>query len=231
MPVFRWICPFCDQAATIQDADRYTAESNFTTANVHGSFLLRGMFVVCPNPKCSEFTFAVTLNHLLYVSGGWRVGELYKTWRLIPESRAKVFPAYIPTAILQDYREACLIRDQSPKASATLARRTLQGMIRDYWGVSKDRLKDEIEGIKDRVDPLTWEAIDAVRSVGNIGAHMEKDINLIIDVEPNEANLLIELIETLLRDWYITRHDREQRLKAVVALKATKEDAKSTPRN
>ena len=59
---------------------------------------------------------------------------------------------------------------------------------------------------------------------------MEKDINLIIDVEPNEADLLIELIETLLRDWYITRHERESRLEAVVALKETKEDAKNVPR-
>ena len=31
-----------------------------------------------------------------------------------------------------------------------------------------------------------WQAIDAVRSIGNIGAHMEKDINLIVDVDPEE---------------------------------------------
>jgi len=39
------------------------------------------------------------------------------------------------------------------------------------------------------VDPLTWEAIDAVRKLGNIGAHMEKDINVIVDVDPEEAEL------------------------------------------
>ncbi|MCP1830281.1 hypothetical protein ACVIHH_005106 [Bradyrhizobium sp. USDA 4518] len=34
------------------------------------------------------------------------------------------------------------------------------------------------------------DAIDAVRIVGNIGAHMEKDVNLIVDIEPGEAQML-----------------------------------------
>jgi len=36
------------------------------------------------------------------------------------------------------------------------------------------------------------EAIDYVRQIGNIGAHMEKDIDQVIPVEPDEAQLLIE---------------------------------------
>lgn len=62
------------------------------------------------------------------------------------------------------------------------------------------------------MDGDTWEAIDAVRHIGNIGAHMEKDINLVVEVEPEEARLLIGLIETLLSDWYVSRHDRQQRM-------------------
>jgi hypothetical protein len=153
-----------------------------------------------------------------------------RSWRLIPDSSAKVFPSYIPKPLLDDYREACLIRDLSAKASATLARRCLQGIIRDFWKVSKPRLVDEIEAIKDQLDTTTWEAIDSVRKVGNIGAHMEKDINLVIDVDPNEAQLLIELIETFFDEWYIARHDREERMKKVKGLaasKATKKDATS----
>jgi hypothetical protein len=136
-----------------------------------------------------------------------------KTWRLIPPSMAKAFPSYIPGSIREDYEEACLIVDGSPKASATLARRCLQGMIRDFWGIAKSRLKDEIDDLKTRVDVLTWGAIDGVRSIGNIGAHMEKDVNVIIDVEPDEAAKLIWLIELLMSEWYIHRHEREERLK------------------
>jgi hypothetical protein len=128
---------------------------------------------------------------------------------------------------LDDYVEACAIRDLSPKASATLSRRCLQGIIRDFWKVSKPTLVQEIEAIKDKTDPLTWEAIDSVRKIGNISAHMEADINVIVDVDANEAQLLIELIETLIKDWYVVRHDREKRLKAIVAARDAKDAAKA----
>ena len=88
------------------------------------------------------------------------------------------------------------------------------------------KLAYEIEQIQDKVELLTWEAIDAVRSVGNIGAHMEKDVNLIVDIEPNEAELLINLVETLLKDWYIARHEKASRLEALVKLGADKEVAR-----
>jgi hypothetical protein len=136
----------------------------------------------------------------------------------------KVFPDYISKPILDDYREACLIRDHSPRASATLSRRCLQGMIRDFWGISKPRLVDEIYAIKDEFDPETWDAIDAVRQIGNVGAHMEKDINVIVDVEPNEAQLLIELVETLLTEWYVAKHERQKRMAAVKDAAAAKKE-------
>ena len=56
------------------------------------------------------------------------------------------------------------------------------------------------------------DAIDHVREIGNIGAHMEKDINLIIDVDPGEAEALIALIELLFDEWYVARHNRQERL-------------------
>jgi hypothetical protein len=64
-------------------------------------------------------------------NGATQVDERVQTWSLIPSSSAKTFPNYVPKVILDDYNEACLIRDLSPKASATLSRRCLQGMIRD----------------------------------------------------------------------------------------------------
>ncbi len=93
--------------------------------------------------------------------------------------------------------------------------------------MTKNRLIDEINELKGKVDQPTWEAIDAVRSIGNIGAHMEKDINLIVDVEPEEAELLIGLIEILLKDWYMARHERQQHLQSIVAVAQAKKQAKN----
>jgi hypothetical protein len=84
-------------------------------------------------------------------------------------------------------------------------------------------LKDEIDALQDVVDPLTWSGIDGVRKVGNIGAHMEKDINVIVDVDPGEAVRLVRLIEVLVDDWYVARDRRQQALTAVVGLADAKD--------
>jgi hypothetical protein len=149
-------------------------------------------------------------------------GPVVEQWTLKPRSGAKPLPAYIPKAIHDDYEEACLIVALSPKASATLSRRCLQGMIRDFWKISKRTLFDEIAALEDKIDPQTWGAIDAVRSIGNIGAHMEKDIDTIVDVDPDEAQLLISLIETLIDEWYVHRHKRNEKMSAIVAVASAK---------
>src|SRR5262249_44337083 len=71
------------------------------------------------------------------------------------------------------------------------------------------------------------EAIDHVRSIGNIGAHMEKDVNLIVDIDPGEAQALIELIEMLLVEWYVARKLREDRLAKVAAIGKQKKQDRS----
>jgi len=104
-------------------------------------------------------------------------------------------------------------------------------MIRDFCGISKSRLVDEINTLRKQVEdgsaprgvePETVEAIDAIRGVGNIGAHMESDISLIVDVEPGEAQALIELIEMLFEEWYVARHVREEKLARVKTIAAEK---------
>ncbi|OOY19197.1 hypothetical protein BMI86_15325 [Thioclava sp. DLFJ5-1] len=176
------------------------------------------------------------------VGGGFVLrpdGKTFLDVRLLPSSHARVYPDYIPAPLREDYVEACQICDLSPKASATLARRCLQGMIRDFANISKGRLIDEISTLKKLlesdnapkgVSPESIEAIDAVRSIGNIGAHMEKDISVIVDVDPEEARTLIELIEMLFEEWYIAREKRQTRLQRVVAIAEKKAEAKQAPK-
>lgn len=104
-------------------------------------------------------------------------------------------------------------------------------MIRDFCDISKSTLNAEILELRRLIDSgeqprgvthESMDAIDAVRNVGNIGAHMERDIDVIVPVDPDEAQLLIELIELLLEEWYVARHKREQRLSAVRQLADTK---------
>lgn len=130
--------------------------------------------------------------------------------QVYPTSLAKQYPDYVPIQIRQDYIEAFNILHLSPKASATLARRCIQGMIHDFFGVKEKNLNAEITAIKDKVEPVIWQGLDDLRQLGNIGAHMEKDINRIIDIDSGEAEKLVKLIEFLIESWYIKRHETEQ---------------------
>lgn len=225
-PPFSWNCSFCNQHSTIIENNFLDNTTFFTLGNHKNAVVI--YFILCPNPKCKKFTLTLSLHKAAfqYKWQRWIVSEMIEKRRIVPPSEGKIFPDYIPKAIRDDYLEACLIRDLSPKASATLARRSFQGMIRDFWKVKKSNLKQEIEAIKDKVDSTTWKAIDAVREVGNIGAHMEQDINVIIEVEPNEANLLTNLIEILMKDWYIAKHEREESLRSIAKLGQSKKAQK-----
>lgn len=229
MEPFNWTCPHCQQNATITSERHSQCWHTLNIENADERCTFISEFIVCPNPVCKKYTLKTHLyrsSYLLIDDVDEELGNLLREWTLIPESAAKVFPNYIPAPILQDYREACLIRTLSPKASATLSRRCLQGMVRDFWQVTgKGTLKNEIDAIQSTVQSDIWQAIDAVRKLGNIGAHMEKDINVILDVDPDEAKLLIDLIEMLLQEWYVRREDRKIKTQAVIAAAA----AKKTP--
>ncbi len=227
---FAWRCPYCGHHSSIGDDNYALFRESFNKNNVDGHLVFATQVIVCPNEECKQYEISAMLRRFDGRNGSTHVphltGEELQSWGLRPQSSARPLPSYIPEAIIDDYTEACLIRDLSPKASATLARRCLQGMIRDFYKIKPGRLVDEIAAIKDKVDSVTWDSIEAVRKIGNIGAHMEKDIDLIVDVEPGEAGLLIGLIESLIDDWYVARHEKEQRHAALQASAAQKEAAR-----
>ena len=221
-----WLCPFCGQMATRKAVESSLSEHIFNKTNKYGVVGLKSHFMACPNEECQEITLSIRLNKVKPESYGYTPIGVIGLWDILPAALVKVFPDYVPKAIIDDYIEAAQIRTLSPKASATLSRRCLQGMIRHFWGVKSGRLVDEITAIKEKVSHDTWAAIDAVRSIGNIGAHMEKDIDLIVDVEPEEAELLIQLIETLINDWYVEREERKKRTSRIIDLAAEKQAAR-----
>jgi Domain of unknown function (DUF4145) len=236
-----WTCQFCNHAQVLLEDNESTF--NYTLGfgkTRHGYLRFSGQAMRCANDECEEITISAALNEAKPYQGvpeyNWPIAKTIKTWRLIPESSSKPQPDYIPQPIRQDYYEACLIVDKSPKASATLVRRCLQGMIRDFCGIAKSRLIDEIRELRNRMDRgesppgvshESVDAIDAVRDIGNIGAHMEKDIGVIIDVDPDEAQILIELVEQLLDEWYVERHTRQVRLDRIKSLAQDKKELKT----
>ena len=229
-----WTCPYCNHHTTITSPNkdshlkRIDIDEEKYSDDIEKGF--KFLAIACPNPDCRELSLNASLHHIGQGSYGFFSIEELSSWQLLPESSARPQPSYIPQQIVDDYIEACRIKDLSPKASATLARRCLQGMIRDFWGinVASKKLYDEITELEDKVSASEWEAIDALRSMGNIGAHMKQDVSIIVEVEPEEAGLLIEFIEGLFKDWYVARHDRDERNKRLKELATNKGEK---PRN
>lgn len=215
MSEYLWHCPFCNREQTVTEKDRQTAFADLTIDNADGPRRLVTKFVVCPNPECRKFSLSASLHGMKQSGGRSYTGQLQKTWDLVPPSRARSFPVAIPQNVLEDYQEACITLEQSPKVAAALSRRCLSKMLRDFWQVQPGRLIDEFRQIKGAADPLTWEAIESVRNSGMIGARFESEGAEIFDIDPGEAKLLIGLIETLIEDWYIGREERRKRLKGI----------------
>lgn len=208
-------CPFCNKE-TAKSLDTY--KEHWISRNNNGMHSkppspgqLCISYYTCPN--CEEISV------LINVDFDPSIGVI----NIRPRSLAKQFPEYIPKSIRQDYEEACSIVNLSPKSSATLARRCLQGVIRDFFKISKSNLYEEIDAIKPNIPAKQWAVLDGLRRIGNIGAHMEKDINLIIDIEPDEAQKLIKLIELLIQQWYIERHNQEQLYTDIIGIDNSKQ--------
>lgn len=146
-----------------------------------------------------------------------------------PKCIRKNFPDYIPKQIRKDYEEACLIAELSPKASATLSRRCVQGMIRDFWKIKKKRLCDEIDEVAKQpmVSEQQQKALHALRNIGNIGAHPERDIELMVDVEPDEAKIMVSLIEFFIENWYIQKHNEDEMMKEIISISEQKDRVKN----
>jgi Domain of unknown function (DUF4145) len=234
-----WICPYCGHAQVLANerVDQNWRQLALSIDKIADPLHLGYEAIECANSKCKELSLAVYLGeNFLTESGAVRIRAVKDfIWRLLPPSSAKPQPHCVPMAIRNDYYEACAIRDLSPKASATITRRCLQGMIRDFCSISRKRLIDEINDLRKLVQdgrapvgvqPDSVQAIDYVREIGNIGAHMEADVNVIVDVDPNEAQLLIELVELLFKEWYVARQDRQSGLAKLKTLAAEKKAQK-----
>ncbi len=116
-------------------------------------------------------------------------------------------PPEVPSPYAADYREACLVVTDSPKASAALSRRCLQQLLREVARVKPGDLDKEIQQILDAKTLPTHlaEAIDAVRTLGNFAAHPIKSQHTgeIVDVEPGEAEWLLDTLEGLFDFYFV----------------------------
>jgi hypothetical protein len=225
---FNWMCPYCYRHQVVTEINFSTIQFPLYVGDLDmGPVGVEIEAISCINGKCAKLTLSASLYERVIQASGLLLGSQLATWHLMPKSNSFAQLDFIPKQIRESYYEACRIHDLSPKASATFSRHCLQGMLHDFCGIALDTLDSEITALKADVDlgytppgvtPESVEAICRIRSIGKIRACMEQDIDMLFDVDPDEAQALIRLNELLFEEWYGARHLRQQRLAKIVSL-------------
>ena len=157
-----------------------------------------------------------------FSSGG---GTYFMLHESSGEGEIPVAPPEVPVPIARDYNEAQAVLDISPKASAALARRCLQHLLRER-GYQQHDLVKQVEAVLSEDDPTKAVpdtlrvALDAVRNFGNFSAHplTDKTTLQIIDVEAGEAEWCLEILIECFECFYL-RPARAAERKAALNLK------------
>ena len=209
---------FCSNCNAHYFHDQKTTKQVYIENNNRiGSVGIR--YTTCPG--CGVLHYSL----LGFGSGG---GEYYVLYQSDGNGSGPVAPAEVPLPIASDYNEARAVLELSPKASAALARRCLQHLLRDR-GYTQNNLVNQVDAVLSEHDPAKAVpdtlrlALDAVRNFGNFSAHplTDKTTLQIIDVEAGEAEWCLEILIECFECFYV-RPARAAERKAALNLKLAK---------
>lgn len=152
-------------------------------------------------PSCRKF--------IIYLKTNFVFGTFNSRFLVYPKAISRTpLTSDVPEEFAKDYKEACLVIADSPKASAALSRRCLQNILREKAKVKHQDLSKEIDEVlsSKQLPSYLAEGIDAVRNIGNFAAHPIKSTNTgeIVDVETGEAEWLLDLLEGLFDFYFIS---------------------------
>jgi hypothetical protein len=131
---------------------------------------------------------------------------------IFPRNAARPLPAEVPEPFASDFREACLVLADSPKASAALSRRCLQNLLRDVAKTQGESLAVQIdEVLRGSLPTRMRDLIGRVRASGNFATYPIKSIPAgeVVEVEPGEAETLLDILEVAF-DFYLVQPVRKE---------------------
>ena len=202
-----WNCPWCghDQMANRESWTSPAVSSKMGVGKYTG-LRIAVNWTTCLNSKCGEVSVQACMEEVevnravmgRHDSLTRKVRDLDR-WHLWPKSRARPFPTYLPEGVRSSYEQACYCEEQAPAASATMARRALHEMLKDFCGSKGKNLKEDIDTLKKQVaqgngpDGVLADSVDRLhhlREMGNIGAHLERGTNEILITLESKLHLV-----------------------------------------
>ncbi len=188
-------CPHCNTGVNIK-WERTTAYPEDSKTNLMGSAIEHGQ---CP--ECERVIVKLIRGGLGEEQYSFYINFEQSVEIVYPKFTTRFIENEVPESYRSEFKEATAILNLSPKASAALSRRMLQNILHQQYRIEKRSLADEIDEFihMQGVPSHLAGAVDAIRNIGNFGAHPIKDTNTgeIVDVEPGEAEWLLDVLESL----------------------------------
>ncbi len=185
----------------------------FTNRDKNSKDAVRFSIQQCPS--CCETLIIKEKGQAYKISNAIMFSDIESESVIYPQSSEFTIPQEVPKQFSDDILEAHEALNYSAKASAALSRRLLQKTLREVLGITKRDLSQEIETFINTANAPTYltDAIDAVRQIGNFAAHPIKNANTgeIVEVEPGEAEWLLEVLESLFDFVFVQPAKLEQR--------------------
>jgi hypothetical protein len=200
MPNFT--CPYCGLAAQFPGTSLWS----------HGRFVgsVNDLWVQqlqCPNPNCRGVV-AVSFN---------AQGEGEPPQRIVPSAPVPEPDALIPAPVRADLFEARTCQSVGAhKATGVMCRRALQGACVEQGANAKKKLHEQIDEVvaANKVHGSLKDWADAIRLIGNSGAHVGDDG--LEDVSAEEAEDILAFTEEFMNLTYVARERVRRRLEARV---------------
>jgi hypothetical protein len=116
-------------------------------------------------------------------------------------------PSQVPEHLAEDFNEASLIMPFSANASAALARRCLQKVLRESLNVSHASLATEIQEVIDsaKLPPHINEALEALKTIAKFDENPKKSEypGVISESSKMESEWLLDVLEVLFDFYYV----------------------------
>lgn len=212
-----------------------SGEKFFPGAHVHCPHCSRAVRLLSVNTRDKEYSNALPCNsgcvlaeqvviHAAICPACERVIvelEIAKKFRLIVPAVGARRPIHggVPSSLKDDYEEAVLVLSDSPKSSAALTRRCLQSLL-VHQGAKKHDLVDQLTEIYPQLPSYVQGFVDNIRKLGNLAVHAKQSAATgeIVDVEPGEAEWMLETLEELFDHFYAKPAEAKAR-QAALAVK------------
>jgi len=156
------------------------------------------------------------VNKINYANPAWNA----EIKVIFPDTGGQIpAPREVPRDYADDFDEACRVLLVSAKASAALARRCLQAVLKSNE-YPQHNLVEQVnafltENRPDYIAPRSLrEQVDAVRHFGNFSAHPMSNVTTlqILEVEPEEAEWCLEVLRGLFGFYFVEPEKTRQRV-------------------